>query len=108
MKIIHSKKALKHTVNINSKRELTFKDYQHLISSAKVNKTFEYFLQSITFDIEVTKINTYMIAMVSQNTELDLLLRGIEHLINNSMTLKEQNMFKLNTLYSFFHYNKSP
>ena len=104
MKIFHSKKKIsKQTSNIKSNKELTYKDYQNMLNGARINKTFDYFLESITFDIETSKINTYMISMISQDTELDLLMRGIEPFLNNSMTLKEQNMFKLKILYSYYH-----
>ena len=104
MKIIHTKKKItKQILNINSKKDLVYKDYQQLLSTVKINKKFEHFIQSINFDISLYKINNFMLSMVSQNSELDLIMRNIEPLINSSMTLKEQNMFKLKTLYSYFH-----
>ena len=104
MKIIHTKKKItKQILNIKSKKELVYKDYQQLLSTAKLNKKFEHFIQSINFDITLYKINNFMVSMVSQNHELDLLMRNIEPLINSSMTLKEQNMFKLKTIFAFYH-----
>ena len=50
-----------------------------------------------------TQETSKVIQEEQQDEEKTTIMRNIEPLINSSMTLKEQNMFKLKTLFAFYH-----